>query len=102
MAGATEQFTATVSGQANPTITWSVDGVTGGNSTVGTITSAGLYTAPGSSGNHAIAAASSGTSQSATVQISVFTLSVSPGGAALPPGGTQQFTATCKASPTQL
>src|SRR5947209_8410650 len=78
MTGATQQFTATVSGQANPTITWSVDGVTGGNSSSGTITSAGLYTAPGSSGNHAIAAASSGTSQSASVQISVFTLSVSP------------------------
>ena len=94
MTGATQQFTATVSGQANPTITWSVDGVTGGNSTVGTITSAGLYTAPGNSGNHAIGAASSGASQSASVQISVFTLSVSPAGAALPPGATQQFTAT--------
>ena len=94
MTGATQQFTATVSGQTNPTITWSVDGVTGGNSTVGTITSAGLYTAPGNSGNHAIGAASSGASQSASVQISVFTLSVSPAGAALPPGATQQFTAT--------
>lgn len=95
MTGATQQFTATVGGQANPTITWSVDGVVGGNSTVGTITTAGVYTAPDSSGNHAVGATSSGTpSQSASVQISIFTLSVSPAGAALPPGGTQQFTAT--------
>src|SRR5207302_11185910 len=76
MTGATQQFTATVSGQANPTITWSVDGVTGGNSSSGTITSAGLYTAPGSSGNHAIGASSSGTpSLSASLQISVVTMS---------------------------
>jgi len=42
----TAQFTATVTGAADATVTWQVDGVTGGNSTCGTITTGGLYTAP--------------------------------------------------------
>jgi uncharacterized protein (DUF1800 family) len=44
--GQTVQYTATVTGLANKTVTWSVSGVRGGNSTCGTITAAGLYTAP--------------------------------------------------------
>jgi hypothetical protein len=42
----TQQFTVTVAGTADQSVTWAVDGVAGGNSTVGTITAAGLYTAP--------------------------------------------------------
>jgi len=45
--GRTHQFTATVKNTTNKAVTWSVSGVTGGNSTVGTINSNGLYTAPG-------------------------------------------------------
>jgi Glycoside hydrolase family 44 len=37
-----------VTNTASTTVTWSVNGVVGGNNTVGTITSAGVYTAPGS------------------------------------------------------
>lgn len=44
----TKQFAATVTGSANQAVTWSVNGVNGGSSVVGTINSAGLYTAPGS------------------------------------------------------
>jgi len=44
-AGATQQFTPTTT-PANLPLTWQVNGVTGGNSVVGTITQAGLYTAP--------------------------------------------------------
>ncbi len=43
----TQQFTDTVTGTSNTAVTWSVNGVTGGNSTVGTILSTGLFTAPG-------------------------------------------------------
>jgi|GEM_PF-762681 len=43
----TQQFSASVSGASNTAVTWSVNGVTGGNSTVGTIAVSGLYTAPG-------------------------------------------------------
>jgi len=45
-AGATQQFTATVTGTTDTTVTWSVNDVVGGNSTVGTISASGLYTAP--------------------------------------------------------
>src|SRR5208283_403510 len=48
-AGTTVQFTATVTGTTNTAVTWSVNGVAGGNSTVGTInntSTAGFYTAP--------------------------------------------------------
>jgi hypothetical protein len=46
--GNTQSFAATVTGESSSTITWAVDGVAGGNSTAGTITSAGVYTAPAS------------------------------------------------------
>jgi hypothetical protein len=52
LAGAPTQqatFTANVTGASNPTITWAAGGVTGGNSTVGTISGTGptaTYTAP--------------------------------------------------------
>src|SRR5579884_2305055 len=44
--GTQQQFTATVSGTNDSVITWQVNGVTGGNSSVGTISATGLYTAP--------------------------------------------------------
>jgi len=43
----TVQFTASVSGESDQSVTWSVDGVEGGDATYGTITPDGLYTAPG-------------------------------------------------------
>lgn len=43
---ATRQFTATVTGSSNRTVTWRVNGVIGGNSTVGRISTSGVYTAP--------------------------------------------------------
>ena len=45
-AGRTQRFTASVKNTANTAVTWRVNGVARGNSTVGTISSAGLYTAP--------------------------------------------------------
>ena len=44
--GSTVTFTATVSNVANTSVTWQVNGVNGGNSTVGTISSAGVFTPP--------------------------------------------------------
>lgn len=85
--GGTQQFTATVTGSANTGVTWSVGGVTGGNSTVGTISSAGLYTAPNTvptSGSVTVTATSSADtskSDSATVTVTippVALLSISP------------------------
>jgi serine protease len=44
--GATQAFTAKVTGSSNTAVTWQVNGATGGNATAGTITSSGVYTAP--------------------------------------------------------
>jgi parallel beta-helix repeat protein len=44
--GNMQQFTAKVTGTSNTAVSWSVNGVSGGNSTVGTISNTGLYTAP--------------------------------------------------------
>ena len=47
----TQQFTASVKG-----VTWSVDNIAGGNSTVGSISTTGLYTPPAKAGLHTITA----------------------------------------------
>ncbi len=44
--GSQQQFTATVSNTNDNAVTWQVNGVTGGNTSVGTISATGLYTAP--------------------------------------------------------
>jgi hypothetical protein len=44
--GHSVQFTATVIGGGNSNVVWQVDNATGGSSAAGTITPAGLYTAP--------------------------------------------------------
>jgi serine protease len=44
--GGTQTFTATVANTSNAAVTWQVNGETGGNSTNGTISAGGLYTAP--------------------------------------------------------
>jgi serine protease len=46
--GGTATLSATLANTANATVTWQVNGVAGGNATVGTITSAGVYSAPAS------------------------------------------------------
>ena len=45
-AGASVQFHAAVASQTDQNVTWEVDTAIGGNSTLGTITASGLYTAP--------------------------------------------------------
>jgi hypothetical protein len=42
------QFTATVQGTTNTSVTWTVNGIAGGNGTIGTINQSGLYRAPNS------------------------------------------------------
>src|SRR5689334_23058562 len=44
--GATQQFTATVTGSTNTAVTWQVNGATGGDAINGTIDTNGLYKAP--------------------------------------------------------
>jgi len=68
----TQQFTATVTGGSNPAVTWSVDGATGGDATVGTISTNGLYTPPATAGAHTVTAtsvANSAASASASIAV---------------------------------
>jgi hypothetical protein len=44
--GSQSQYAATITGRSNTTVTWSVNGVAGGNSRIGSISAKGLYTAP--------------------------------------------------------
>ncbi|HJW73858.1 MAG TPA: hypothetical protein VJ486_13625, partial [Geothrix sp.] len=70
--GNTQAFTATVSGAANTTLTWAVDGLNGGSAAVGTISAAGLYTAGTTAGAHTIRATANAdgtTNQTATATV---------------------------------
>ena len=52
----TLQLQVLTSGVTNSQVNWSVDGVLGGNTTNGTITTAGVYTPPDAAGSHTIIA----------------------------------------------
>ena len=60
--GQAQQFTTTVPGGGTATVTWSVDGISGGSSSVGAISTAGVYTAPTGvgAGTHIVSATSDG------------------------------------------
>ena len=80
--GATQQFTDTVTGSSNTGVTWSVNCLNGGNSTCGTISNSGLYTAPNTLSSPgpvtvtAISQADSTKQASATVTLRLQVLSV--------------------------
>lgn len=100
-AGTQLQFTATVTNTSNTAVTWQVNGTAGGNATVGTISTTGLYTAPAAvpaSGSVTVAAVSqadSTASSSATITITASSgFSVSPSSITVLAGATQQFSVT--------
>ena len=71
--GESYALTACVTGTANTQVTWSANGVVGGNSTTGFITSGGVYTAPSTSPGTVTITATSSQDQSKT---GTFTISV--------------------------
>jgi hypothetical protein len=93
--GNTQQFTATVTGTSNTSVSWTV----AGGASNGTITSAGLYTAPTTVPNPptvtvtATSQANTAKSASATVTVTI-PITVSPNAATVANFGTQQFTAS--------
>jgi len=71
-AGTTKQFTATVQGNRDTTVIWSVDAISGGSSAGGTISAIGLYSAPTQAGSHSVAATSvADATKSATAAVTV-------------------------------
>lgn len=64
-----QQFKATVAGTTNTSVSWFVDGVKGGNLTVGTITTTGFYRPPAKKGIHTITAKSNVSTASAAATV---------------------------------
>jgi hypothetical protein len=99
--GQTQQFRAIVTGTSNTNVTWSVNGVAGGNATVGSISIGGLYTAPSilpANGTVTVTAVSVASDQaSSSVGVTLMddvAVSVSPASANVPAAGAQVFAAT--------
>ncbi len=92
--GKTQTFTALVAGTANTAVTWTAS--------AGTITSAGLYTAPNAPATVTVTATSvADSTKKATASVTVgpdpaqgVTVQITPGSAALQVGKTQTFTAS--------
>ena len=95
--GATQAFTASVTGTSNMAVTWTAS--------AGTITSAGAFTAPATAGTVTVTATSQAdTTQKATASVTVtapaplVTVSVNPTAVSLATNATQTFTATVTGS----
>src|SRR5215472_15827712 len=95
-AGAEQQFMATVTNATNDAVTWQVNGTAGGNSTVGTVSSGGLYTAPETVPSPAtitvaaVSQADTSVSASASVTITNSTVGIAPGSVTVSAAATQQ------------
>jgi hypothetical protein len=77
---ATQTFVATLSGISG-SVVWSVDGIVGGNSTVGTVVG-GLYTAPSTTGPHVVTATVTSGSTTVFANASINVQAYSPSGIA--------------------
>jgi serine protease len=100
-----QTFTAAVTNTSNTAVTWSVNGVAGGNATVGMISTAGVYTAPASAPTPATvtvtATSAADTTKAASAQVTVtrpIAVSITPTSASVQTGMTEMFTATVTGS----
>jgi len=111
-AGASVQFTATVQNASNPAVNWQVNGIPGGNSSVGTIAPSGAatasYTAPANVTGPvtvsiaAVLQADGTTAGLASVMINPLPaakITVSPANPSVTAGGSLQFNATVQNGP---
>jgi hypothetical protein len=96
--GDTQQFSATISGGLTNAVQWMVSGIAGGNSTVGTTSSDGLYTAPAHVTDQAIMVeAASGEAPSIAADADLWVMGrilIAPPNTQLLYGTQQQLTAT--------
>jgi hypothetical protein len=106
----TKQFSASVQNSSDQTVSWSVNGIPGGNGLTGTISASGFYSAPTTVPSPAtvvIEAASNSTPSAfgtASVTVTpavIISMSVSPLTATIRTGGTQRFIATVKGTTNQ-
>jgi hypothetical protein len=99
--GQAQLFTASVAGTTDTSVSWSVNGVVGGNPTIGTISAAGMYAAPrmlpspSSVTVSATSVAAPTASGSSAVSLhSDIVINISPTSASLPTGSSQAFSAS--------
>src|SRR5437588_163245 len=100
--GHSQQFSAAVSNTSNTAVSWLVNGTVACSESVGTTSSAGLYTAPSSvpspSSVSVTAQSVADASKSASANVSIaaapaVSVSISPTGATVQVGHSQQFSA---------
>ena len=103
--GQTQSFTSVVTGTSNTSVNWSVNGIAGGTASIGTVSAAGLYTAPQTmlppAGVTVTATSQADQSASGSASVTIrsdIIVSVSPTSASLSIGGSQAFTATVTSS----
>ncbi len=101
--GAVQQFAATMTDNPYPGVNWTVESLTGGSLTVGTIDTSGRYIAPATVPNPAkvtvTATLISDATQTASATVTItagdpVAITISPTTASVPATQTQQFTAT--------
>jgi len=97
--GEQQIFVATVSNSTNSSVTWSVNGISGGNAAIGTVNGGGTYTAPANlpAPNSVSVTATSveDTTKNSSAQATVtsdVSVSISPSAASVELGATQPFT----------
>jgi hypothetical protein len=98
--GSTQQFQAIVTGSSNTSVTWEVNGATGGAANSGTISAAGLYAAPAilpsPPGVTVTAVSQVDTQASGSANVALtdnIAVTVLPSAVNVPTGGAQVFTA---------
>ena len=97
--GTSIPFTSTVTGTTNTAVTWSVNGIVGGSSTVGTISASGVYVAPlAIPGSPVTVRATSvanplRSAQAAVTLVSPVKVTMTPTSVTVPVGQNQAFTA---------
>lgn len=103
--GGQASFTATVTNTTDTAVSWSVNGVPGGNAALGTITSLGVYTAPADLPSPATvqvtATSHADSTKSGTGTLAItsdITLSLTPNPASVELGASQTFQATVTSS----
>jgi DNA-binding beta-propeller fold protein YncE len=100
--GATQAFAAAVTGSSTTTVHWSVNGVAGGNATLGTIDAGGTFTAPATmpaSATETVTAtsdadATASSAATVTLQVPPLAFTLSPGSSTLSLGKAQSGTVT--------
>jgi hypothetical protein len=95
-----ERFVVTLEGTTNTAVTWTVNGIAGGNSTLGNISNTGLYVAPQfppSPATVTITATEAYSSMSLSAQLTItpppISVSINPTFLNMPVNGTMQFAA---------